>query len=122
MPGGTRRRLYVVFYRDGFDIVVQGQVLNFEWELPEPRGLERHRKGGVTFGPPFPNEGQDTSNPFVMVGMPMGNDDFRDVWELWVGYHSRFSKSRFEDGNIMVPTLSGVHQDVWIVSSDEISV
>lgn len=76
MPGGTRRRLGVIFYRNGLYVVVQGQVLGFKWELPQPGGFERFRGGGIPFGPPLPDEGQDATDPLVMVGMPMGNDNF----------------------------------------------
>jgi len=34
MPGGTRRRLGVIFHRNSLDIIIQGQVLGLERELP----------------------------------------------------------------------------------------
>jgi len=76
MPRGTRRRLGVVFYRNGLDVVVQGQVLGLEWELPQPGGFERFRGGGIPFGPPLPEEVQNTTDPLVMVGVFMGDNDF----------------------------------------------
>ena len=76
MPGGARRRLGVIFHRNGPDVVVQGQVLGLEWEFPKSGGFERFRGGGIPFGPQFPEKGQDASDPLVMVGMPMGDDDF----------------------------------------------
>lgn len=76
MPGGTRRRLGIIFYRNGFDVVVQGQVLGLEWELPQPGGFERFCGGGIPFGPPLPDEAQDATEPLVVVDMSMGNNDF----------------------------------------------
>ena len=118
MPGGTRRRLGVILHRDGLNVVVQGQVLCLEWELPKPGGFERFRGGGIPFGPPLPDEGQDASDPLVMVHMPMGNDNFRDVWKFWVGYHGRLSESRFEDMDVVVPSLPSVHQNIRVVPSN----
>ena len=56
MPGGTRRRLGVIFHRNGLDVIIQGQVLGLERELPQSGGFERFRGGGIPFGPPLPNE------------------------------------------------------------------
>jgi len=75
MPGGTRRRFGIIFHRNGLDIIVQGEVLSLEWELPKPGRFERHRGGGIPFGPPLPDEGQDCSDPLVMIEMPMGDDN-----------------------------------------------
>jgi len=76
MPGGARRRLGVIFHWDGLDVVVQGDILDLERELPKPGGLERFRGRGVPFGPSLPDEGQDASNPLVMVMMLMSDDNF----------------------------------------------
>ena len=76
MPRGTRRRLSVIFYRNGPDVVVQGQVLGLKWELPQPGGFKRFHGGGIPFGPPLPEEVQDTTDPLVMVGVSMGDNNF----------------------------------------------
>ena len=109
MPGGTRRGSGVIFHRNGFDVVVQGQVLGPEWEFPKSGRFERLRGGGIPFGPPFPDEGQDATDPLVMVDMPMCDDDFGDVWKFWVGYYNRFLEGRFEDGDVVVPPLPSIH-------------
>ena len=75
MPGGTRRGLGIVFHRNGFDIIVQGQILGLEWELPKPGRFERFCGGGIPFGPPLSDESKDSSDPLVMIEMPMGDDD-----------------------------------------------
>ena len=122
MPWSPRWGLDIIFHRNGLDVVVQSQVLGLKWELPKPGGSEMFRGGGIPFGPPLPDEGQNTSDPFIVVGMSVGNDNFRNVWQFWVGYHSRLSESQFEDGDVVVSTLPGVHQDIRVVLSDEVGV
>lgn len=122
MPGGARRRSSVIFHRNSLDVVVQGQVPGLERELPQLGGFERFRGGGIPFGPPLPNEAQDATDPLVVVVMPMGNNNFRDVRKFWVGYHGCFLEGRFEDGSVVIPTLPSVHQDIRIVPSNEIGV
>jgi len=76
MPGSTQRRLGVIFHRNGLDVIVQGEILGLEGELPKPGWFERCSGGGVPFGPSLSDEGQDWSDPLVMIEMPMGDDNF----------------------------------------------
>ena len=122
MPDGTRRGLGVVFHWNGPDVIVQRRILGLEWEFPKFGRAEGFRGGGIPFGPPLPDEGQDCSDPLVMIEMPVGDDNVRYVGKFWVGYHGRLLESRFEDSVVVLPTLAGVHQDIRVVPPDEVGV
>ena len=57
-----------------------------------------------------------------MVGMLVGNNNFRNVRKFWVGYGGHGLEGRFENGKIVVYPFPGVYQDIGVMSSDEVSV